>query len=123
MYRIPKDLDIKDIIGYDLNLLGLGRYDVQLNFNGSGIKMCIQGNISLLQNDKLIATWDEEKNWSSIEFQKILNATVEGYSVPNEHLLEIKFKGGIVLQIHDNSDQYEAMQIYFDDKTKPTIIV
>lgn len=123
MYRVPKDLDIKDIIGCDLDLLGIGGYDVQLNFSGSSIKICTQGSISLLQKNQIIATWDEEKNWSSLEFQKLLNARVESYSVPDENTLEIKFKDDLVLQIHDDSDQYEAMQIYFDDKNKPAIII
>lgn len=123
MYRIPENLDIKGIIGYDLNLLGLGRYDIQLNFTGSGIKFCIQGNISLLENGKVIATWNEETNWSSLDFQKVLNATVESYAIPNEKLLEIRFDKGLILQIHDDSDQYEAMQIYFDDESRSLIVI
>ena len=122
MYRIPKDLNLENIIGRDLNLLGLGRHDVQLNFDGSGIKICVQGTISLIEDGKVIATWTEH-NWSSIDFQNILNATVESYAVPRENLLEIRFEDGLTMQLHDDSDQYETMQIYFDDETRTTIII
>lgn len=123
MYGIPPDLKLDSLIGCDLNLLGLGRYDVQLNFDGSGITFCIQGGISLLKNGKIVAIWNEQNNWSSLAFQEILNATVKNYSIPNEKLLEIKFMNGFVLQVHDDSDQYETMQIYFDDTTKLAIII
>ena len=123
MYRIPADLDIKGIVGYDLNFLGLGRRDIQLDFNGSGIKFCIQGNVTLLENGKVIATWNEQTNRSSLDFQKVLNATVESYAIPIEKLLEIRFDKGLTLQIHDDSDQYEAMQIYFDDESRPLIVI
>jgi hypothetical protein len=122
MYRIPKDLNLENIIGRDLNLLGLGKHDIQLNFDGSGIKICVQGAIRLIEDGKVIATWTEH-SWSSIDFQKILNATVESYAVPRENLLEIRFEDELTLQLHDDSDQYETMQIYFDDKTRTTIII
>jgi hypothetical protein len=123
MFRVPKYLDIKNIIGCQLNLLGLGACDVQLNFDGSGIKICIQGIINLIENDKLIASWGEDSAWSSLDFQKILNATVIGYDIPNDKLLQIIFENNLILQLHDDSEQYEAIQIYFDDPTKSIIIV
>lgn len=123
MYGIPLDLNLDAIIGYDLNLLGLGRYDMQLNFSGSGMVICIQGNITLKEKDEIIAKWNEHDNWSALSFQKLLNATVKKYFVANPHLLEIEFENNLVLQIHDDNDMYEAMQIYFDDKTKSPIIV
>lgn len=123
MYGIPLDLNLDAIIGYDLNLLGLGRYDVQLNFTGSGILICIQGDITLKEKDDVISKWNEQDNWSTLAFQKLLNATVKKYSVVSSRLLEIEFDNNLVLQIHDDKDMYEAMQIYFDDRTKPPIIV
>ena len=92
MYGVPLDLDLQSIIGNDLNLVGLGKYDVQLNFDGSGVKICIQGDITLMEDKQEIAVWNEKDNWSSLAFQKLLNATVVGYAVPNKNLLEISFK-------------------------------
>ncbi len=123
MYRFPADLKLDALIGCDLNLLGLGRYDVQLNFGGSGIKFGIQGNISLLKDGSTIAVWNEKENWSSLAFQELLNATVKGYSVPNDKLLELRFTNGLALQIHDDSDQFEAMQIYFEDQTHSVVVI
>lgn len=123
MYGFSKDLAIETIVGRELNLLGLGRYDVQLNFDGSGLKICVQGPISLIENGKVVAKWNDKENWSSLVFQKLLNSIAESFSVRNKHLLEIKFSNGLVLQVHDDNPQYEVAQIYFEDKSKPTIIV
>jgi len=114
MYRIPKDLNLDAIVGRDLDLLGLGGGDIQLNFSGSGIAMYIGGDVTLRHNGAVVATWNQRDHWSSLEFQKLLNATVSAYRIPNDRLLEIEFGAGLVLQLHDNSDTYESMGICYD---------
>ena len=111
MYRISEDINLNDIIGSEIQQIALGRYDVQFHF-GSGRSICVQSHVEVWEADVLIARWDEENNWTSQLFQKLLNAKVQEYSVPNDRLLKIKFEGNIVLHLHDNSDQYESMQIY-----------
>jgi hypothetical protein len=111
MYRISSDINLSDIIGSEIQQIRLGRYDVQFHF-GSGRTICVQSEIEVLEQDAVIATWSEEHNWSSTAFQKLLNASVLNYSVPNDRLLEIEFKGNLVLRLYDSSDQYESMQIY-----------
>ncbi len=123
MHRIRHDLDLTAIVGRDLNLLGMGRYDVQLNFIGSGITFCIQGDMSLFEGDEVIATWNEQDNWSSLSFQKLLNATVASYEISNDRCLKIVFENGLTLCMHDNSDHFESMQIYFDDKNKSVEVI
>lgn len=123
MYGVPLNLDLSNLVGNGLNLLGLGKYDVQFNFDGSGIKICVQGDISLLEKGELIATWNGEDNWSSLNFQKIINATVESFSVRNSKLIEIKFEQDIVLQLHDSSDQYETIIIHFGGDSGVTEII
>jgi hypothetical protein len=123
VYGFSAGLDLRNIIGCNLSLLGLGEFDVQFNFGGSGIRFCIQGRICLLENGRPISAWDDQTKWTSLSFQKLLNVTVKSYSVSNDRLLEINFENGLTLQLHDDSEQYEAMQIYFDDKTKDTIII
>lgn len=123
MHGFPQDLDLKPIIGRDLNLLGLGRYDVQLNFDGSGIKICIQGLVKIIDNEKIIASWNEKDMWDSLNFQRLLNQTVKSYSIPNKSILEIIFTNGLALRIFDESEQYESAQIYFNDESIPPVIV
>ncbi|WP_061238259.1 hypothetical protein [Ectopseudomonas composti] len=122
MYRVPEDLDFTSILGADLNIISLGRYDVQFSFDAKAI-ICLQSKATLLQNGMEIATWDDESNWSSLSFQRLLNQTVESFSVPHDQLIQIQFTNDLTLQLHDSSDQYESMQIYFSNEELPAIII
>jgi hypothetical protein len=122
MYGIPENFDLSIILGFDLNMISQGRYDVQFSFDASAT-ICLQGIASVLQNGTEIAVWSEENNWSSLGFQKLLNQSVESVLVPNNRLIEIHFKNGLVLQLHDSSDQYESMQIYFPNDSLPSVII
>jgi hypothetical protein len=111
MYRIPQSLDLEDIIGSDIQQIFLGRYDVQFCF-GSNTRIAVQSRVTLIEGEMIIAAWDEKRNWTTLEFQRLLNEKVEGYYVPNDQTLEVRFSSGLVLQLHDDSDQFESMQIY-----------
>ena len=110
MYRISQELDLKEIIGSELNQISLGKYDVQFSFLVDTI-IAVQSDVTLLKGETAISTWNESDNWSTLSFQELLNVPVTRYSVPNNKLLQIEFDNGLVLQIHDNLDQYESFQI------------
>jgi hypothetical protein len=122
MYGIPENFDLSIILGSDLSMISQGRYDVQFSFDVQ-TTICLQGIASVLQDGMEIAAWSEENNWSSLEFQKLLNQSVESILVPNNRLIEIHFKNCLVLQLHDSSDQYESMRIYFSNEALPSIII
>jgi hypothetical protein len=111
MYGFSKDLKLEGILGAELHQIRLGRYDVQFLFC-SGISIAVQSLIEVLQGDELIATWDVELNWTSSNFQKLLNVTVISYSVIDERTLEIQLHEELRLRLHDDSEQYESLQIY-----------
>ena len=117
MYRVPNDLNLDPIIGCSLVQLCLGRSDVQLNFDDPAIRIHVESRITLLESSKVIATWNQSNCWSSIAFQKLLDATVIAIRVPNERTLEIEFDNNLVLQAHDDSDICESMQIHSKDGT------
>lgn len=110
MYRFPVDLDLNDIVGSDLDQICMGGFDVQFVF-GSKTRIVVQSSVSFFENNAVAAVWDE-KRWSNLSFQRLLNATVQSYKVINDHTLEIQFSGTLKLQLLDVSDQYESMQIY-----------
>lgn len=122
MNRFASDIDLKDIVGSEIQQICVGAFDVQFRF-GSKTAICVQSRVTLLEQLTMIATWDEKTGWSALEFQKVLNVPVTGYSVPNDRLLEIQFQGGLALQVHDDSDQYESLQIYPRGDSAAVIIV
>lgn len=111
MYCIPADLDLREIVGSNLDQICLGRYDVQFRF-GCGTVICVQSRATLKEADAIIAIWSEKQNWTTLEFQRLLNLSATSFSVPHKRLLEIQFPNALSLQLHDDSEMYESMQIY-----------
>ncbi|MBH3410676.1 MULTISPECIES: hypothetical protein [Pseudomonas] len=111
MYGFAKDLKIEGILGEEIRQIRMGRYDVQLLF-GSGSCIAVQSLIEVFHGDELIATWDEDVNWTSSNFQRLLNVSVTSYSVIDERVLEICLSEEFRLRLHDNSEQFESVQIY-----------
>jgi hypothetical protein len=111
MNGIPRDLNLSDIVGSEIQQIRVGRYDVQFYF-GSGRGINVQGDVDVLNGGRVIAEWREESGWSTVAFHKLLNTPVVGYSIPHERLLEIQFEGELSMRLHDSSEQYESMQIY-----------
>lgn len=122
MHGFPLDLNIDSINGAVLHL-GLGQHSVQLGFDDSGVMICVEGLLKVKEHGRVIAEWTQGKKWSSLAFQKILDATVIRYKIINARLLEIELEDGLALQIHDDSETYETVQIYFEDAARQMIVV
>jgi len=76
--------------------------------------MCVQSLVEVFEGEELVATWDEERNWTTTAFQKLMNETVDSCVVLSKQTMEIRFQSGLQLRLHDNSTQYESLQIYPD---------
>ena len=54
MYRISSDLDLRDIVGSEVEQIRLGRSDIQFVF-GSGTTICVQSRVTLVERGDTIA--------------------------------------------------------------------
>jgi hypothetical protein len=115
MYRFSPDFDVSFCIGHSLNQIAIGKYDVQFNFD-SGVTIALQSHAEVLGQDKLIASWSAPSGWSSLTFCELLNRTVTHAHVLTERIIEIQFSDDFVLRLHDNSDQFESIQIFGKDQ-------
>jgi len=111
MYGFPEDLTLDDIVGSEIQQICLGRGDVQFRF-GSHRVICVQSQVEVYDGDKLVSAWDPRTNWTNGAFQMLLMVAIDGYAVLDARLLEISFQGGLRLRLHDNSAEFESMQIY-----------
>jgi hypothetical protein len=119
MYRVPKELDLSPIIGECTSQLRVGQFDLQ--FTLGTISFAIQSPVSLYRNDELIGQWCEGR-WPDPEFYDVLNTEVAKYLIEDERRIVIEFKNGIQMHLEDNSDQYESMQISFQDPPEQIIL-
>lgn len=111
MHGFSEDLKLEGVVGSEIQQICLGRYDVQFLF-GSGTRICVQSLVEVFAGEELVSTWEEERNWTTTAFQKLMNETVDSYAVLSKQTMEIRFQNGLRLSLHDNSTQYESLQIY-----------
>ena len=119
MYRIPKELDLSPVVGTFTTQFRVGQFDLQFSFGK--VNFAIQSPLNLFRNGNLIAHWEEGK-WPDPGFYEIMNTDVTRCQVVNDRLIVLEFANGIEMHLQDNSDQYESMQIKFNDHNSEWII-
>ncbi len=115
-------IEIEGMIDHTLNQICIGKYDVQFRFS-SGTFIAVQGGANILESGQSIATWSEEGAWSDLSFQRLVNHDVIGYSIPDSKTLRIDFDDNFVLELLDDSDEYESMQIYPNGEIAAIIVI
>jgi hypothetical protein len=119
MYRISKDLNLSPIIGEFTTQLRVGQFDIQFSFGP--VDFAVSSPIELFRNGKPFARW-EEGTWPDPGFYDVMNVEVTRCDIPNDRLMVLEFKNGVVMHLVDDSDQYECMIITFKGDPSPWII-
>ena len=121
MYGLADQLKIDGLVDSELQQICVGKFDLQFRFS-SGTMIAVQNKARIFQAGLLTSSWTEENGWDSVGYQSLLNVEVVGYQVP-ENTLHIEFRNGLLLELTDDSDQFESMQIYpFGDVDKVIVI-
>ena len=119
MYRIPKELDLSPVVGEFTTQLRVGQFDLQFTFGR--VNFAIQSPVYLFRDGKQVARW-EEGRWPDSGFFDVMNSTVKRCEVIGDRLIVLEFENGLEMRLEDSSDQYECMQIAFDDNPASWII-
>ena len=122
MFRFSTDLMLDDLVGSEIQQICLGPADIQFRF-GSGTCIAVQSRATLLRAGDALCEWNPAGGWSNCEFQRLFACSICAYAVLNARLLEIRFSDGLALQFHDDSDQFESLQIYPGGSVVDQIIV
>lgn len=122
MYRFASDLNLDDLVGSEIQQMCLGPADVQFRF-GSGTHIAVQSRATLAVEGSVLSEWTATDGWSNHKFQRMFDSQVKEYAVVNDRLLELRFMNGFTLQLHDDSDQFESLQIYPGGDVREQIVV
>jgi hypothetical protein len=114
MYGIPENLDLADLIGDRLDSITIQEHQIAFEFD-RGMSFVVEGQMDVTRNGSPVARWEQKTGWSSIEFQKVVGATVESFTIPSRDELNMLFSGNWMLRIYDNSSQYESFHVYPQD--------
>jgi hypothetical protein len=97
MYGFAEDFDFASLVGLFVSQIRMGRYDVQFHFGGpivdtdtkdvlylekriqpteEGARISIsninvESHLVLLDQGRVVSTWDDEGNWTSLAFQRL----------------------------------------------------
>lgn len=110
MYRIPKDLDLRPVVGEFTTQVRVGQFDIQFTFGP--VNFAIQSPVRLYRKGECVARW-EEGRWPDAGFYDIMNAKVVRCEIVGDRRIELEFEHGLSMHLEDSSDQYESMQIKF----------
>src|SRR5262245_53284110 len=114
MYRIPQELDLTKIIGEFTTQFCVGKYDIQ--FSLGEMKFGVQSEIEIIESGKIVGVWRPER-WPDGRFLEIINMAVSKTEIPDDRTIILHFENGLEMHLHDNSDQYESMQIFTKEVT------
>ncbi|QSL93229.1 hypothetical protein JWV26_02325 [Ectopseudomonas toyotomiensis] len=119
MYRIPKDIDLSEIVGEFTTQILVGQFDIQFCFGK--YHFAVQSDIHLIKHGEVIGIW-QAGTWPPQQFFEIMNINVVACQTPDKRKIVIHLENSIEIHLSDNSDQFECMQIYVDGEQDPWII-
>src|SRR4051794_32153714 len=111
MYGVPADLDLAFLHGAVLVQVCLGQYQVQFHFHPTG-SISVEGGWDL--HDATGARLDGRHDGPDrppYQLHRLLGRRVVASEVSAPESCALRFEGGEVLRLYDDSPQYESFQI------------
>ena len=110
MFGIPDNFPFHKLVGATLIQVCTGEHQLQLHFDGMQ-SISIESSLRINDGEDKIENFVEV----STSVCRLLGDKVLGANAPDKRTLRIIFAKG-VLEILDDSDQYEAFQVGFPDE-------
>lgn len=111
MYGVPADLDLAFLHGAELIQVCLGQYQVQFHFEPAG-SISVEGGWEL--RDAAGAVIDGRHDGPDrppYQVHRLLGQRVAGSEVSAPDWFALRFAGGNVLRVFDDSEQHESFSI------------
>jgi hypothetical protein len=115
IYKIPKDLNLNHLIELEVIAIQVDQYNVLIKLHSSQndyINISDSAPWELL--DKEGKTIDQQLDFDSrdiFKIHKLLGSKIHSYKVESPTCLAFMFDSELILNIHDDSDQYESFTI------------
>lgn len=114
MYGLQANVDLSFFVGRTLGDISFSEHSIVLNFDGQKIEprvsLGIQSAVSLKILDGKKYEWEDFRQGASFLVALIGN-TVAAVKGNVNGTLTIEFQEGSILEVYDNSKQYESYQI------------
>ena len=111
MYGVPSDLNLSTFIGVKLQQVCASEYQVQFRFEADRW-IGVEGKCQILdQAGRSVAEVARDSTSNDKQFEMLLGQKVVGSSVNAPDWFDLRFEGGLVLRVFDDSQQFESFSI------------
>lgn len=111
MYGVPADLDLSFLRGAELIQVCLGQYQLQFHFHPVG-SISVEGGWEMLDaTGAVIDRRHDGPDRPPFQLHRLLGQPVVGSEVSAPDWFALRFVGGEVLRVFDDSPQYESFKI------------
>lgn len=109
MYGLPKDVDLTFFSGRTLLQACFGVHDLILNFDGD-VSLTVTSSVGCMASDGGIQQYDDFRQ-VALAVLALLNQTILSAEGDEAGTLTLRFDGGGVLAVYDDSNEYESYTI------------
>jgi hypothetical protein len=116
MHGVPSDLPLAAFVGFSLDQICLGQFQVQFHFSGApGVtaRISVEGGWELRDSSDI--SLDQDREYSDRQHYKLhvlLGRTVSSFSIDPPRSFELAFVSGHRLTIYDDNERYETFSVY-----------
>lgn len=114
MHGLPKDIDVSFFIGQALTQLCFGGNDLLLNF-GDDLSVSVTSRVELEGHGSRSEIEDFKVEGAPL--LALIERTIEAATPHVDGTLELRFDGGMVLRLFDDSPNYESYVIWHGKET------
>ena len=117
MHGVPADLDLEPLVGSTVIQIGIGQFQVQLHFAGSGGtstgSISIEAHWELHRPDGTLLDHSQEHfERDCYRIHVLLGMHVSAFSLASPRSFTLSFASGHCLTVFDDSPQYESFSIH-----------
>jgi hypothetical protein len=113
MYGVPADLPLDKFVGSEICQIQIGRFQINFVLAGRGV-ITVMGRWELKdRSGNLIDSEVEHAERDCYRAHQIIDVPIEAFAIDPPRSFTLNFKSGHVLEIYDDSEQYESFWINF----------
>ena len=109
MYILPKDLNLEELVGQEVNMICVGPYDAQIKFEKGVTIQALNKLSGEVDGKKFVwfsGEWVDTSNLLKVPKQEVVQILRE-----SDTELQIKLSNSVILSIYTEESQYESINI------------
>ena len=116
MHGVPADLPLESFVGFTLDHIGIGQFQIQFHFSGEpGVssRISVEGGWELRDSTGMEIDHDQEHfDRQQYKLHFILGRTVSSFSIDAPRSFQLVFDSGHRLTVYDDNERYETFSVH-----------